>query len=513
MFTIKVLESLKSLTPEEFKDFGKYLNSPIHNSTLNLISFYDLIKKYYPEFPEKKLNSTYLFGKVFEKKPFDIKLLSRLSADMTEKFEDFLILIEQNKEVLIKQKFLLSQLLKRKLYRQFEEELEHSYKILNKIAYKDEDYYLNKFFIETLKKEFLATNNPITKMGKEFQKYSEQVDNLIYFFVIIMLKEYLHIHSRKSSVNYEVEFKFYNEIMSIIAHKPETYKNERLIFLLSNFLKIYDETYDEGLFKKLREILKENEPFIKRDVYNFLIIDLFNYCMNQDEAGRKIYQPESIKLMNEMLENDVLIRDDGYISGYTYRNLQSIALRFNRFDWAKNFIENYKNRLPPDDKDNSYRISLATLYSRLGDTNEDGKEDYLRSLQHLNNVKTEDYSYMTRLKNLQIHNYYYLGDFESIISILDSFKHYLHANKQIPHDEKIRMTNYIKSMNKLIKIIHGSKTYTLHGLKHEILNYQNMGYKNPELAGQSMKPLLLLQGSDPGFRNDRVLHELQHLLQ
>jgi hypothetical protein len=396
---------------------------------------------------------------------------------MVEAFEHFLILSELKQETLISRKFLLSQLFKRKLYKHFEICLEHTNELFDEVQFKDEDFYLNKFFIETLKKDFLSTNNPVSKLGKDYEKYSEQVDNLIYFFVIIMLKEYLHIHNRTNSVNYDVEYKFYDEIMSYISKKPGLFGGERLINLLKNFLKIYESDYDERLVYTLKGMLSDNKQYIKKDVYNFLTLDLFNYCMSQDELGRIEYRSLSINLMNEMLYENMLIKDDGYLSGNTYRNLGQIALRFDKLDWAKNFFENYKNKVHPDDRENSYRLSLATYYRRCGDFNPDEKDNFTRSLDHLNKVKTEDFLYMTRLKNLQIRNYYSLGDLESIISILDSFKHYLQSNKQIPHDQYTRATNFIKSMYKFIKIIHGSKKYSLNELKKEIMNYKTMNYK------------------------------------
>lgn len=477
MYKIKVIDVLKSLTSEEFKEFGFFLKSPYLNTSLILNKYYDILKPYHPDFPEKKINSEKIFQLLYFKKPFDSKMLSYLSSEMMEKLENFLILNELKQEKLIREKFLLSQLFKRKLFREFEMNLVRTDEMFDKVQFKDEDFYLNKFFIETLKKDFLSTNNPVSKLGKDYEKYSVQVDNLIYFFVIVMLKEYMHIHNRTNSVNYEVEYKFYDEIMAYINKKPDLFNSERLIFLLKNFLKIYEDDYDDRLVDKLKDILNGCKPYIKKDVYNFLTMDLFNYCMNQDELGRNQYQTVSMNLINEMLDENMLIKDDGYLSGNTYRNLGQIALRFDKLDWAKSFIENYKNKVHPDDRENSYQLSLATYYRKCGDLNPAEKDNFIRSLYHLNNVKTDDFLYMTRLKSLQIRNYYNLGDFESILSILDSYKHYLKSNKQIPRVDFIRANNFIKSMYKFIKIIHGSKKYSFDDLKKEIKSYKTMNYK------------------------------------
>lgn len=51
----KIIKILNALTPEELKDFGKFVNSPYHNTSEEVIRLFAYIKKYYPEFNQKYL--------------------------------------------------------------------------------------------------------------------------------------------------------------------------------------------------------------------------------------------------------------------------------------------------------------------------------------------------------------------------------------------------------------------------------------------------------------------------
>jgi hypothetical protein len=476
MYKLKVYELFKALDPVEFKDFGKFLNSPIYNSNSNLNRFYDLIKKYYPEFPENKLSSKKIFGRLYIEKKYNEKILRNLSVGIIDLYEKYLVFLEQTSEQFIRQKFLLNQLLKRKLPRLFESNFENTYKLLEQMGYKDEDYYLNRFLLETLRKDFLDENIPITKLSKDYEKYSGELDNLIFFFIILMFKEYMHIHNREGHVNYRVEYKFYDEIMNYIKRKGETFKNERLINLLTSFIKIYDDNFNKNLLKQLKGLLKLNKPYIKKDVYNFLYIDLYNYCKDQEELGRKKYGIASFKIMDDMLKNNVLAKADGYLTGNTYRNIALNAMREHEIEWAKHFIKEYKEKVRPEEKENAYQYCLGSLYYILGNNIVKRKEFYNLSLKHLLKVKPEDFGYMTGTKNKQIAMYYFFGDFENVLTVIDSYNHYL-KNNVIPKDYYLRTVNFLKSISKLVKIRLGSKIYTIDKLKKDILRYKTMDFR------------------------------------
>lgn len=70
--------------------------------------------------------------------------------------------------------------------------------------------------------------------------------------------------------------------------------------------------------------------------------------------------------------------------------------------------------------------------------------------------------------------YYEQKSFESAISLIDSFSHFLSKNKIVPVLEKERFGKFLKYLNVLIKIQTGSAYAKDLNLKKEILNSGNI---------------------------------------
>jgi len=50
MQNTKIIQFLKCLSKDELREFGKFVRSPFHNNRKDVIRFYDVLKKFYPDF-------------------------------------------------------------------------------------------------------------------------------------------------------------------------------------------------------------------------------------------------------------------------------------------------------------------------------------------------------------------------------------------------------------------------------------------------------------------------------
>ena len=73
MKKIKLFELISTFDKVEWKRFGKFLNSPYHNSGRDFDTLYRLLHKYFPELNEKKLNNEYVYSKLYPGHKFDKK--------------------------------------------------------------------------------------------------------------------------------------------------------------------------------------------------------------------------------------------------------------------------------------------------------------------------------------------------------------------------------------------------------------------------------------------------------
>ena len=181
--------------------------------------------------------------------------------------------------------------------------------------------------------------------------------------------------------------------------------------------------------------------------------------------------------MDLMLKNNVLAKTDGFLSGSTFTNVVNNGLRQNQFNWTEKFINEYKDKIKPEARENVYEYSLGIYYLVLGRKTGETVEYYKKSLNHLSRVKTNDYDLMTGVKEHQIEMHYYFNDYDNALAVIDSYRHYLSNNNDIPKDILERFSNYLKVIDKLIKIKMGSKIYNLRTLKHDVISYKQIEYR------------------------------------
>ena len=109
----KLIRLLKTFSPLEWKRFGRFVQSPYHNSNQTIIKFYTVLKKFFPFESEDGLGQESLFKKVFGKEEFKSSKLQNLCSDLYGLAEDFLIDVYLQKEKRQRKKVLIDALSER----------------------------------------------------------------------------------------------------------------------------------------------------------------------------------------------------------------------------------------------------------------------------------------------------------------------------------------------------------------------------------------------------------------
>ena len=78
MKNLQLFEALKSLNKNEFREFGKFINSPYLNNRSEITRFYETIKKYYPDFTTEKIDEGKIFEKIYPGKKFSNVLMRKI---------------------------------------------------------------------------------------------------------------------------------------------------------------------------------------------------------------------------------------------------------------------------------------------------------------------------------------------------------------------------------------------------------------------------------------------------
>ena len=83
---------LKEFTCDELKALERFINSPYHNNSRKVILFFREIKKFYPDFADKKLTKEHISRKISPSLKYNDSTFRNLSADLMSLIEKFLII-------------------------------------------------------------------------------------------------------------------------------------------------------------------------------------------------------------------------------------------------------------------------------------------------------------------------------------------------------------------------------------------------------------------------------------
>ena len=116
MHSSNLVETLKTFSREEMREFGKFINSPYFLMKKKLSSqvlskLFGILKKSHPEFRSNEINKEQVFKKLYPDKEYNDSIMRNLISSLSKLAEKFMIQKEfkydeeQNKIYLIKQTY------------------------------------------------------------------------------------------------------------------------------------------------------------------------------------------------------------------------------------------------------------------------------------------------------------------------------------------------------------------------------------------------------------------------
>ena len=291
----KLYNLLKSFDSKEFISLGKFINSPYFNESQANILFYNLLKKQYPKFESFNFTKEFIFGELYPGEPFNEKKIKDRFTHMIALVKQFIGYSNYEGSFDYKRN-LLRNLIDRNLEKLFLEEFTKEEKFTNEIKIKDESYFLNKYFLEILRRKFLESQLLPGNRQQLYERSTYEIDNVINFFIIVMLKEYSRMFGNQRQIKFDHKFNFYGEIISYLSKEQNNFKSIVLIDLLHSFMLLYGSEQYESTVNDLRNKLIDNREALSKEIFNTLFIELYNYTKNKESSGKKEYGAVSFDL-------------------------------------------------------------------------------------------------------------------------------------------------------------------------------------------------------------------------
>lgn len=447
MQNTKIIRLLKCFSAKEMREFRKFVSSPFHNNRRILVGFYDILKEYYPDF--ESVSGKEVYGKLYPGTKYDSAELVRLSSYLFKLARDFLAVSEFNESTFYYDDLLLMSLDNHNADSLFEKEYEHVEKKLNSEKIHNQ-FFISKGQLEVDLIDFKLRRNKQNEICSNIVRDAEYD---IFNLIIKLVLRYCDMLSNKFDYNYDFSnttaelfisnFNF-DEFIRCLRMDEPNYYNFVLCFYYQ--FKALTEPTNEYYYKMLREYsFRDFEKLSELEMGN-RYIRLFRYCITQLRRGNLKFLQDCFEFHKEALEKQLY---GGNLSGgriypVFFRNFVVYGIAAKEYDYIERFIGEYGAKLKEEYRKDMVSVSSALLQFE--------KKRYDKALESLSSVRYTYPSCQMDMKGIYIKIFYETDDYESLFTLIDSFKHYLKRDKTIWDVIRMQNLSFLNYTNKLAKL-------------------------------------------------------------
>lgn len=443
----------KTLERREHAPLRAFLQSPFFNRRADVLALFELLATT-PDDALDQLEKPGVFARLFPGQPYDNRALNYVLSFLTGQIEQFLAWQEFVETEGWRDLFLSRSLRRRGLDARFESEVAQLEARHTAQPLRNAGYYLFRYQLEHEKfahRLLRAREAPL--------ELSAATDALNRFFVLENLRWAATALSVEARYGVAHALPFAAPALDYAAAlDPDTAPEIELQRL--GYLVLSDIENEENFWRLKQLIQAHGERFSATEMRDLYLLAI-NFCLRRHNRGeRPAYTREALALYRAALDQGLLL-DHGTLPKYAYNNMVRLACLADERDWAKTFLETYRQALPIAERENVYCYNLA-IYHYLGG-------EYRQVPALLQTFDFSDRDSQLNARQMLARAYFELEEWTALASLLDSFYVYIRRRADIGYLRETYL-NFIKYVRKLLKpgATHGRRAERLaERIRHE----------------------------------------------
>lgn len=269
------------------------------------------------------------------------------------------------------------------------------------------------------------------------------IENLFGFFLLYYFKYNYNLFNRKYQYNFNPDLTFTEKVIEFI--KLRDFKNKDIILLYYYMFISHLKHDNEKYFLELRAQCKKCIHLLDRNEQTNIYIGMQTYCQAKMNGKKFEYKHVLFEICKEMIAKGIYSSwEDGTIHPLIYKTITKAGTAVKQFEWVHTFAEQHRKKLPLEFQFNVYNYCLAYYMFYKG--------DYENSQKHLSVVKYEYVYNKVEVKRLLMQIYYEMGLTEELLSLTDTFKHFLYNDKLVSEETKKVNLDFIHLLNTAYKL-------------------------------------------------------------
>ncbi len=456
----RLIQTLKTFSKDEFRQFEKFAASPYFNNVRNYIPFLNELKKQHPAFESRNdsLKPENIYKKLYPGKTFNKQVMWNLVSQLEKLAMEFILqtALKNNKP----QRFVMmfDELSKRNLDKHIFKEIESAERYVSTLKY-GLDYFNTKWILENNKAGYWYS-----VQGRQDKSYEGTVRSTEYLLLNFLAElsiqaSDLHIlnimyntgDELKSAIDFVKSLDFKNLVETVKKNKN---KYAAVINFYYNKIMCAVDEKEESYFFDMKKYFDKNYKQFDADEQSNTVISLANYCAHKMRLGDRKFLKILFEINKFRLEKEIGAFQNGRINKALYHQIIRNALSLGEIKWAERFVSEYTTKLKREHQKTMNALAMGYICY--------AKKNYAESLEFLNKVEFIDIRDKLHVRILSAKAYYELNKSELLYYYIDSSKHFIGNNTAI---EKNTKDAYVKFFNYLKKLLTYKESNDLKKLK------------------------------------------------
>lgn len=434
MRTTKFFQIINELSLNELNRFDKFLASPYFNVNQLNIDIFKICMELFKN-PGQDYSKQDVWKVIRENEEYDDVRFRKYLSELLKLLLHFFSVEELGNNPILGSQLLLEYTNKKKIPKLVNTSIQVSQNTSDKFYNRSSDYYLYHFQIE--KNLFYLQDGNIELYSKK--NVENIAENLDKFYIAEKLKYYCEILGREGLSNASYNFNFIDELLKFI--EDNKFESDLVIQIYYLIYKTLSDPSDRSHFFKVKDLILENYRYFDGVELQELFGALLNYSTVQINMGAIEFFPIMIDIYDFIFEKDILL-NESYMTPTKFMNLITTSLRAGNYDFAENFINEYKQLLPVSVRNKIVTFSLSQIYFY--------RKDYEKVLIQLQQMEYPDVLTNLRAKTIYLATLLELKEYDAINSWSESFKVFLNRKKkEIPAARIKTYQNFITMVRQI----------------------------------------------------------------
>jgi hypothetical protein len=481
MLKHELLEILKTFSDHEKKRFGKFLRSDYFNKSPKINRLFNILRKYHPDYNNKKITKLNIYKKLAYNKPFNDSTIRNLLYDLQIIAETYLKIINIERNLVESNVFQREEFWNRELSAIYGVNLENSELLLSKRNYWDSMNIMDRFKLNSDKFYFNLAYGNFTgsNFGKNADSLKTAIINLVNYFIVEFLKHNETLYSTSIAYNAKPKTQYVNDFLKLIdVDKLTSYIKKNSVnngFVAEIYLKLlrtFTNFKNDRSYSDLLGTVARYSKRLSTADNKYLYGRLIDYCKMKIEANANPvrFEKQLFKLYDIIIKNSFYPGDfKGNIRIGVYKDIFETALKLKKLSWLENFVSSFKNKLHSD-----YRKDMTTFSTAIINFE---KGNYKESLDLISKIKFDDFIFEIEARALQIRSTLHLGNIDPMHYMIDRYKDYLFHHRKMTRDERQAHENFVYFLKMLIHYVKGEEGINLKRLQQNLAKSKNVLHK------------------------------------